>query len=165
MVFNDLFCLSYSQVHTLSIGAANPSNFDEHLKTLALLDRADEVLPPILARLEGEAIASLGEDWYKTWHQGLPSHEATPGGINIPAILWLWNLAKAYDLEDYAKMRYNLLGNGGHWFAGQQATQLENLDLRPSLVHSPHAAQIPSLLKAAHGRFGSDSIKRLSQLD
>jgi uncharacterized protein len=165
MVFNDLFCLSHSQVHTLSIGAANPSDFDEHLKTLALLDRADEVLPSILARLEDAAIATLGEDWHKTWHQGLPSHEVTPGGVNIPAILWLWNLAKAYDLEDYAKMRYNLLGNGGHWFAGQQATHLENLDLQSSLVHSPHAAKIPSLLKAAHSRFGSDSIKRLSQQD
>ena len=31
MVFNDLFCLSHSQVHTLSLGAARPSDFDEHL--------------------------------------------------------------------------------------------------------------------------------------
>jgi uncharacterized protein len=165
MVFNDLFCLSHPQVHTLSIGASKPLDFDEHLKTLALLDRADEVLPAILARLEDAAIATLGEEWYKTWPQGLPSHEVTPGGINIPAILWLWNLAQAYDLEDFAKTRYNLLGNGGHWFAGQQANHLETLDLEPSLAHSPHAAQIPNLLKVAHARFGSDSIKRLSQQD
>jgi uncharacterized protein len=165
MVFNDLFCLSHSQVHTLSVGASRPSDFDEHLKTLVLLDRADELLSPILARLEGAAIATLGEDWHKTWHQGLPSHETTPGGVNIPAILWLWNLANAYDLEDYAKMRYNLLGNGGHWFAGQQATQFEPLDLQPSLAHSPNAAQIPTILQAAHARFGSESIKRLSQQD
>jgi uncharacterized protein len=165
MVFNDLFCLSHFQVHTLSLGASRPSDFDEHLKTLALLDRAHEILPNILAKLENAAIATLGEDWYKTWHQGLPSHEVTPGGVNIPAILWLWNLAKAYDLEDYAKMRYNLLGNGGHWFAGQQAIQIDTLNLEGSLRHSPHANQIPSLLKAAHVRFGSQSVKRLSQQD
>jgi uncharacterized protein len=62
-------------------------------------------------------------------------------------------------------MRYNLLGNGGHWFAGQQATQFETLDLQPSLAHSPNAAQIPTILQAAHARFGSESIKRLSQQD
>jgi uncharacterized protein len=165
MVFNDLFCLSYPQVHTLSLGAAKPSDFDEHLKVLDLLDRADELLPDILGRLEEQAIATLGEDWHKTWHQGLPSHEATPGGVNIPSILWLWNLANAYGLEDYAKMRYNLLGNGGHWFAGQQATQSETLDFQASLTHSPNAAKIPSILKSAHNRFGSQSVKRLSQQD
>ncbi len=34
MVFNDLFCLSHPQVHTLSLGAAQPADFDEHLKVL-----------------------------------------------------------------------------------------------------------------------------------
>ena len=63
IVFNDLFCLSYPEVHTLSLGAAQPSDFDEHLKVLPLLDRADEILPPILERLTKEAIATLGEDW------------------------------------------------------------------------------------------------------
>jgi uncharacterized protein len=165
MVFNDLFCLSHTQVHTLSIGASNPSDFDEHLKVLDLLEHADTVLPAILARLEAAAISTLGKDWHNTWHQGLPFHEATPGGVNIPAILWLWNLANAYDLEDYAKMRYNLLGNGGHWFAGQQAAHIDALDLQSSLQSSPHAAQIPSILKSAHERFGSSAIKRLSQQD
>ena len=38
MVFNDLFCLSDPRIHTLSLGAAVPSDFDEHLKTLPLLE-------------------------------------------------------------------------------------------------------------------------------
>jgi uncharacterized protein len=165
IVFNNLFCLSHSQVHTLSVGAARPSDFDEHLKTLALLDRADEVLPPILARLENAAIAALGEDWYKTWHQGLPSHEETPGGINIPNILWLWNLVKAFDMEEYARARYNLMGNGGHWFPGQQATHVDAITLQPHLVNSPHADKIPSILSAVHGRLSGESVQRLSQQD
>ena len=41
MVFNDLFCLSHPQIHTLSIGASCPTDFDEHLKTLPLIEKAD----------------------------------------------------------------------------------------------------------------------------
>ncbi|OZH55939.1 aldo/keto reductase, partial [Hydrocoleum sp. CS-953] len=112
IVFNNLFCLSHPQVNTLSLGASKPTDFDEHLKTLEFLDKADEILPPILIRLDQEAIAQLGENWCKTWHIGLPTPENTPGNINIPVILWLRNLAIAYDMLEYAKMRYNLLGNG-----------------------------------------------------
>jgi uncharacterized protein len=165
MVFNDLFCLSHSEVHTLSIGAAKPSDFDEHLKTLDLLEQADTLLPSIVARLEEEAIATLGENWIKTWRQGLPNCDDTPGNINIHSILWLWNLANAYDMDDFAKMRYNLLGNGGHWFAGKQAIEIETFNLQDCLAQSPHADKIPTLLKAAHDRFSGEAVKRLSQQD
>jgi uncharacterized protein len=99
MVFNDLFCLSHSQVHTLSLGAAKPEDFDEHLKVLPLLDKAEEILPPIIDRLEQQAIAVLGEEWFKTWEIGLPKYDETPGKINIPVILWLRNLALAYTVK------------------------------------------------------------------
>jgi len=163
MVFNDLFCLSHPQVHTLSLGASRPSDFDEHLKPVELLDRADEILPPILVRLEEEAIASLGEDWVKTWHVGLPKPEETPGGINIPVILWLRNLAVTYDLIEYSKMRYNLLGNGSHWFPGNKADRVRELDLRQCLRQSAHADKIPAFLEDAHRLLGSQAVKRLSQ--
>ncbi|WAL59740.1 aldo/keto reductase [Thermocoleostomius sinensis] len=168
MVFNDLFCLSHPLgrqplVHTLSIGAARPQDFDEHLKTLPLLDRADEILPPILQRLEQAAIDSLGEEWVRTWHVGLPHYSQTPGNVNIPAILWLRNLALAYDLVDYAKGRYNMLTNAGHWFPGANAAKVDRLDLRQCLVNSPHASKIPALLKDTHQRLAGDPVKRLSQ--
>lgn len=163
MVFNDLFCLSHSQVHTLSLGASRPSDFDEHLKALELLDRTDEILPPILQRLEDAAIARLGEDWFKTWHIGLPAVEDTPGQVNIPVILWLYNLTVAYDMEEYGKMRYNLLGNGGHWFPGQRASNVQRLDLSKALAASPHAEKIPNILADADRRLGGAEVKRLSQ--
>jgi uncharacterized protein len=163
MVFNDLFCLSHSQVHTLSIGAARPEDFDEHLETLNWLDRAAEILPSILQRLEQAAIERLGADWVQTWHVGLPQPDQTPNRINIPVILWLRNLALAYDMLDYGKMRYNLLGNGSHWFPGSRAEQLQQLDLSQCLANSPHAEQIPQLLQEADQLLGSEKVQRLSQ--
>ncbi|MBD2693156.1 aldo/keto reductase [Anabaena catenula] len=163
MVFNDLFCLSHPQVHTLSIGAAKPSDFDEHLKTLELLDKAEEILPPILERLENAAIETLGEDWVKTWETNLPTWEKTPEQINIRVILWLLNLALAYDMIEYGKMRYNLLGNGNSWFPGNKADKLAELDLRECLVNSPHAEKIPQMLAKAEEMLGGAEVKRLSQ--
>ncbi len=163
MVFNDLFCLNHSQVHTLSLGAAKPTDFDEHLKTLELLDNASEILPPILARLEEEAIAILGEDWVKTWHVNLPTYKETPGQVNIPVILWLRNLAIAYDMVDYAKMRYNMLGNASHWFPGNKADKIDNLDLQQCLSRSPHADKIKHILAQAHEMLGGEAVQRLSQ--
>jgi predicted aldo/keto reductase-like oxidoreductase len=163
IVFNDLFCLSHPQVHTLSIGAARPQDFDEHLKTLNWLDRADEILPPILQRLEQAAIDALGEDWYHTWQIGLPHYSETPGNINIPTILWLRNLALAFDMVDFAKGRYNLLTNAGHWFPGAKANQFNPQQLRQCLAHSPHADRIPQILQEADRLLGGEAVKRLSQ--
>ncbi|MHC5611578.1 MAG: aldo/keto reductase [Nostoc sp.] len=163
MVFNNLFCLSHQEVHTLSLGAAKPEDFDEHLKTLELVDQASSILPPILARLESEAIATLGEDWVKSWQTNLPTFDQTPGEVNIRVILWLWNLAIAYDLVDYGKMRYNLLGNGDHWFPGNKADRLNELNLRQCLARNPYADKIPQLLQQAHQLLAGAEVKRLSQ--
>lgn len=150
MVFNDLFCLSHPQVHTLSLGASRPSDFDEHLKVIELLDQADEILPPILNRLEKAAIATLGKDWYCNWYIGLPTYKETPGEINIPVILWLRNLAIACDMFEYAKRRYNHLNNADPWFPGLTAERVRQFDLNYCLRHSPHADKIPALLEDAH---------------
>ncbi len=162
MVFNDLFCLSHPQIHTLSIGAARPTDFDEHLKTLPLLNQADPVLKPILNRLEQQAKTVLGDDWLRTWKVGLPSPDQTPGQINIPVILWLRNLLLAFDMEDYAKARYGLLGNGGHWFPGQKADRLDQLNLTQCLQNSPHRDKIPQLLAETDEKLGGHQVARLS---
>lgn len=163
IVFNNLFCLSHPQVHTLSVGAAKPQDFDEHLKTLEYLEHASEILPPLLERLEQAAIDRLGAEWMQTWHVGLPTPAETPGGLNIPVMLWLRNLAIAYDMVDFGKMRYNLLGQGSHWFPGGSGDRVAELDLRQCLANSPHADKIPALLVEAHALLGGQTIKRLSQ--
>jgi predicted aldo/keto reductase-like oxidoreductase len=163
MVFNGLFCLSHPEVHTLSCGVARPEDFDAHMETVRLLPQADEVIGPIVQRLEDEYRRSLGEGWAENWQVGLPQWHEAPGEINIPVILHLRNLALAYDLVEYGKMRYGLLGNGGNWFPGQKADNLASLDLAPALARSPHAASIPEVLAEAHALLGGLERARLVQ--
>jgi predicted aldo/keto reductase-like oxidoreductase len=42
MAFNNLYCLARPQIHTLSIGAARPSDFDEHIASLEHYDNANK---------------------------------------------------------------------------------------------------------------------------
>ncbi|MGD1866411.1 MAG: hypothetical protein ACFB0D_17815 [Phormidesmis sp.] len=155
--------MRHTQVHTLSLGASNPTDFDEHMNVLPLLADAESVLAPILDRLEGQAIAALGENWYRTWREGLPDIQSTPGNINIAIALWLGNLVEAFDMTDYAKARYNLLGGASHWFPGNKAENLSQVDLSESLQNSPHAATIPDRLAKIHSIIGGADVKRLSQ--
>ena len=163
LVFNCLFCLSRPEVHTLSLGAACPSDFDLQLTSLPLLNEVDDLLPPILDRLRKALVDAVGEKVVDRYTEGLPSWENAPGYMNIPIMLWLRTLSLAYDMIDYAKMRYNLLGNGSHWFPGLNAAHLEELDLTKTLKDSPFAEQIPGWLSETHERLYEAPKQRLSE--
>ncbi|MCC5874845.1 MAG: aldo/keto reductase [Candidatus Sumerlaeia bacterium] len=164
IIFNDLFCLSHPEVHTLSLGAAKPSDFDLHLEAISLYDRREEFLPPILERLEREMEATLGREYTHNWRSGLPRWQEVPGEINIEVTLGLYNLARAYDMVEYGRMRYNLMGNAGAWFPGQMATKVDDGELAPVLKDSPFADRIPAMLRDAHEMLKKDEpVKRLSE--
>jgi hypothetical protein len=114
-------------------------------------------------RLEGELRRVLGQAWAATWKEGLPAWHETPGDVNVPVILQLYTLAKAFDMVEYGKMRYNLLGNGGHWFPGRNAAELDRVDLGEALSASPHAAAIPARLAETDELLGGEARARLQE--
>jgi predicted aldo/keto reductase-like oxidoreductase len=163
MAFNTLFCLRDPRIHTLSIGASKPTDFDEHVSALEKLRDVDQILPPIETRLREKWETSLPALWRKEWQRGLPHWSECPKEANFREILRLQNLAVAYDLVEYARMRYNLLGQGGHWFPGQPLGSLTSEQILPFLSRCLDPELTLTRLLAARDLLAGEQVQRLSR--
>jgi predicted aldo/keto reductase-like oxidoreductase len=158
MAANDLFCLANPAVHTLSLGAARPSDFDEHLRLLPLLassESIDRALAPIVARLDAAYAEALGADFAARWREGIPPWPEIPGAVNVRFIVWLLNLVAAYDVLPFARDRYQAMTGDDHWVPGRQANRMDEAAIRAALGASPFRDRILALLREAHSRLGA----------
>ena len=166
IVFNDLFCLANENVHTLSVGISKESDFDYHLEAMDLLSEVENYVPEIQSRLEKESMNTLGYEWYFNCFRNLPNWQNTPGKINIPVLIWLSNLFDAWDMSEFVKSRYQLLGNASHWFPGNNANELDinvsEKELLDSIKNHIEPAKVISKLRSLKQKFGSQAVRRLS---
>ena len=162
LVFNNAWCLANPQVHTLSLGAARPSDFNPVPDSLAALEHP-ELLAAIEQRLHAAMRDVTGVDHPDELWQGLPDFAVAPGFVNLRVITWLRGLVLGWDMEKYAQGRYRMLGTAEDWFPGLNAAHATELDFAAAVRESPFADQIPSWLAETHLMLGGESIARLSK--
>ena len=171
MQFNDFFCLSTPGIHSISIGAARPEDFNEHMEILPELDKLSSIDKTVETadRLDRELISVLGSEWIESCREKLPDWHKTPGEINLPVILRLYNLMKTFDMIAYGKMRYNILGDGGHWFPGNKAYEAakfaEKITELCRETGNAFADKIPAILTETHEALNEEKVKNLADAD
>lgn len=155
MQFNDLFCLQRAEVQTISVGAARLSDIDDHLDALTLLDDQATV-QSIYRRWEQRMEAVTGHSRPDAlWSRFLPWQQ-TPGYINIGLILWLYNLAQGWDLLEFSRRRYRMLGRDIPWVPGLNGSAARCYDLGDVAKQAGIAVEeLIRILEEAHSLLGS----------
>lgn len=162
MQFNDLYCLSRPEVHTLSLGASRPEDFGEHVDGMKWYPDREAVSDAIARRLRDEIDAHFFPGWHRVYAAGVPPQSMCPGGVNVREILRLYSFAKALDMVAYAKSRYNMFSNGGPWFPGDEPTNFDPPEMERALAGCPHRDWVLRCLAEAHDLLKGEAVQRQS---
>jgi predicted aldo/keto reductase-like oxidoreductase len=140
---NHRWLMAQPEITTLTVGCTYEKEWDDYLFF------ADRDGP--LTSEESAAIgrwdaqyALLGNTYCSVCGDCLPC----PEKINIPEMLRLRNLAKAFDMTEYGTYRYKMFENAGDWYPGKRATACT--DCGDCLPRCPLHLQIPTLLRETH---------------
>ena len=69
--FNNMFLLKHPEIHTLVIGTARPSAFDEHMKSLQYYEETiadSSKVDAVESKLRSMYREACGDDWTDNWY-------------------------------------------------------------------------------------------------
>jgi predicted aldo/keto reductase-like oxidoreductase len=142
-------------ISTLTVGAASPGDLDL-AGTLAFASQplsAEE--GHTLQRLQAKVKERLAKEWCGQCQACLPC----PQDVPIPSLLRLRQLAIGHGMEAFARERYNLIGQAGHWWELVNAQGCERCGA--CLPRCPLHLPIPELLTDCHRRLAAAPRHRL----
>lgn len=125
--FNALWLIEHSsvfkqveglEIHTMTVGAARPSDFDEYYAVMQLCgtEGGKKMVSDVQDRLNAARNEALGEAFAATWYKGLPGPFDTAKGIYFSELTWLGTIIKAFGMVSYSADRYvESLGNTKNW--------------------------------------------------
>ncbi len=155
MQFNDLFCLGQAQVQTLSIGAVKSSDLNDHLEILPHVNTP--LVQKVYFNWQQSMEKASGFTFPDAQWESFPSWEETPGYINIPFVLWLYNLVRGWGMVEFAQCRYQKLGKDMPWVPGNNAARVRDFDLRRIAKNAGYEHDdLLTMLEAAHGLLGTE---------
>ncbi|MEE9404226.1 MAG: aldo/keto reductase [Algisphaera sp.] len=167
--FNNLWTLRDERVHTLSLGAARIGDYDLALSSVEKMPQTEEIVPGIEKKWTQAMTDAIGHASPEamSW-DGVPEHYDMPSDLNLPIVLWLRNLAVGWDMVEYGKMRFNMFGQGGHWFPGTVAKDIGAVsaqEIAQAVKRSPFAKDIPGWVADAVERLLGEAGKRMGAGD
>ena len=146
VAFNQMWLLNQAAVHTLSCGPREPSDLDANLATADYDSTGTqrEMFDQALLRVEARYRYALGDTLCTVCNACLPC----PEEINIPGLLNLRNISRAFNMMDYTRDRYSRVGDGGAWVLGVKGDQCTRCG--DCLPRCPEHLSIPDLLWDGH---------------
>ena len=127
--FNFLWLMEQPSVHTMVIGAARPTDFDDAMAVAPLVgtEEGRAKVAAVDAKLKAAAVEAHGETWANGgWFKGVPDCYENDHGIHMCNIIWLHFITKAWGLHEFSIDRYGTFDSNArnwNWTAGASFTE------------------------------------------
>jgi len=134
-------------IHTLSCGAARPSDLDQpavaaHMHALRPREMERRV-DAIRKRLRAAEEEALGAEWADSWHVGLPNFLASETATSLGNIVWQYNVIQAFGMLEFARARYASMENNSAKWDDSLSNEANIKALGPSWGWTPGTAIQP----------------------